>query len=208
MAWHIAIIVALAALTGLALMLAPRRLFAEAAGGSAPLKSSVPQGLALAMIGFSAMIFLPGEVWQRATLAFCLMTLAAIVAADLRFLIIPDIYSAALAVLGLVGPLSPGWVQALIGATVCGGLLAAVAWAFHRQTQVEGMGLGDVKLAAASGALLGPEMGLWAIAASAIVAALIGLAWRRLRRGEGPLMIPYGAALALACGALLIGGRL
>jgi leader peptidase (prepilin peptidase)/N-methyltransferase len=86
--------------------------------------------------------------------------------------------------------------------------LAGVAWAFHRRTDVEGMGFGDVKLAAAVGALLGPLTGLYAIAASAIVASLIGLAWRRLRKGEGPMLIPYGAALALAAGMFLIGSRL
>ena len=29
-----------------------------------------------------------------------------------------------------------------------------------------------------------------------------------LRKGEGPTLIPYGAALALACAVILIGARL
>jgi leader peptidase (prepilin peptidase)/N-methyltransferase len=208
MAWAVAI-VALVALAGAGLVLVPRPLFAELGAAPPPRRLEAGLSLGLALLGVGVALAGPGDsLAVRATLAVALMALAAVVYADLRFLIIPDVYSAALALLGLFGPLSPGWIQALIGAAVCGGLLAAVAFAFHRQTQVEGMGLGDVKLAAGAGALLGPEMGLWAIAASAIVAALIGLAWRRLRRGEGPLLIPYGAALALACGALLLGSRL
>ena len=203
------VVVALVALAGAGLVLIPRPLFAEAAAAPPPRRLEAGLSLGLMVLGVGVALAGPGEsLGARASLAVALMALAAVVYADLRFLIIPDVYSAALAILGLVGPLSPGWMQALIGAPVCGGLLAVVAWAFHRQTQVEGMGLGDVKLAAAVGAMLGPQMGLWAIAASAIVAALIGLAWRRMRRGEGPLMIPYGAALAIAGAFLLVGGRL
>ncbi|MDB5451941.1 MAG: peptidase [Caulobacteraceae bacterium] len=202
-----AMIVSVIVVCAAVLVLAPRPLFAEV--GSSPPRRRLELGLSLGLAGIGVVVlaFGPGEaIWPRAGLALALMTLAAIVYADLRFLIIPDSYSATLAVLGLIG--SHAIWPTLAGALLCGGLLAGVAWAFKRSTQVEGMGFGDVKLAAAVGALLGPEMGLWAIAASAIVAALIGLAWRRLRKGEGPLMIPYGAALALACAALLVGSRL
>lgn len=186
------------------LVLTPRPLFAEA--GLAPPGRRLELGLALglAVIGLAAIAMLPDATSsQRAVLAVKLMILAAVVYADLRFLIIPDAYSALLAVLGLFAP-NALW-SALAGAVLCGGLLAGVAWAFKRSTEVEGMGFGDVKLAAAVGAVLGPQMGLWAIAGSAIAAALIGLVWRRLRKSEGPLLIPYGAALALACGGLMIG---
>jgi leader peptidase (prepilin peptidase)/N-methyltransferase len=206
MMWAAALVVALA---GAALVLAPRPLFAEAAAAPPPRRLEIGLSLGLAALGVAVALAWPvGPIGMRVMLAVALMALAAVVYADLRFLIIPDIYSGALAIVGLVGPLSPGLWAALAGAALCGGLLAGVAWAFKRSTEMEGMGFGDVKLAAAVGALLGPQEGLWAIAASAIVAALIGLAWRRLRRGEGPLMIPYGAALALACAALLVGSRL
>jgi len=60
----------------------------------------------------------------------------------------------------------------------------------------------------AVGAMLGPQMGLWAIAASALIGALIGAIWSRMRQGEGPVLLPYGAALALVAATLLTVGRL
>jgi leader peptidase (prepilin peptidase)/N-methyltransferase len=207
MSWA-ALILPLVALSGAALVMIPRPLFAEA-GAAPPRRVEASLSLGLAAIGLAVAVLGPGETWgARALLAVALMALAAIVYADLRLLIIPDVYSATLALVGLIGPLSPGLLPALLGAPVCGGLLGVVAWAFRRRTEIGGMGLGDVKLAAAVGALLGPELGLWAIAVSAIVGALIGLVWKRMRRSEGPLMIPYGAALALAAGVLVVGARL
>lgn len=204
-----ALILILVALSAGALVLVPRPLFAEA--GEVPPPGRLEVGLALGLAGLGLGICLagPGDTMgARATLAVALMALAAIVYADLRFLIIPDLYSATVAIIGLVGALSPGIWPALAGAAICGGLLAVVAWAFKRQTKVEGMGFGDVKLAAAVGALLGPQMGLWAIAASALIGALVGTIWSRMRKGEGPILLPYGAALALVSATLLTVGRL
>jgi leader peptidase (prepilin peptidase)/N-methyltransferase len=204
-----ALILILVALSAGALVLVPRPLFAEVGEAPPARRLEVALALALAVLGVGLCLAGPGEtIGARATLAVALMALAAIVYADLRFLIIPDLYSATLVIIGLVGPLSPGIWPALAGAALCGGLLAMVAWAFKRQTKVEGMGFGDVKLAAAIGALLGPQMGLWAIAASALIGALIGAIWSRMRKGEGPVLLPYGAALALVSATLLTVGRL
>jgi leader peptidase (prepilin peptidase)/N-methyltransferase len=205
----VVLILFLVTLSAGALVLVPRPLFAEAGEAPPARRVEIALGLALAGLGVGICLAGPGAtLGARATLAVALMALAAIAYADLRFLIIPDLYSAALAIIGLVGALSPGLWPAVAGAAICGGLLAIVAWVFKRQTEVEGMGFGDVKLAAAVGALLGPLMGLRAVAASALLGALVGLVWRRLRKGEGPTLIPYGAALALACAVILVGARL
>jgi leader peptidase (prepilin peptidase) / N-methyltransferase len=205
----VVLILILVTLSAGALVLVPRPLFAEVGAAPPARWLELILGLALAVLGVGVCLAGPGQtIGLRATLAVALMALAAIAYADLRFLIIPDLYSAALALIGLVGALSPGLWPALAGAAICGGLLAAVAWAFKRQTQVEGMGFGDVKLAAAIGALLGPQTGLWAIAASALIGALIGVVWSRMRKGDGPILLPYGAALALVSATLLTSGRL
>ena len=203
------IAVSVATVGATALVLTPRPLFAEVGAAPPARKLELILGLALAVLGAGVAFAGPGaDPLARAALAVALMALAAVIYADLRFLIIPDVYSLVLGVLALVGPLSPGITQALLGAALCGGLLGAVAWLFRRSSEVGGMGLGDVKLAAAVGGLLGAERGLWAIAGSAIAAALIAVAFQRLRKAEGRLFIPYGAALALAAGGLLVGGRL
>jgi prepilin signal peptidase PulO-like enzyme (type II secretory pathway) len=204
-----AVILLLVMLSAGALVLVPRPLFAEAAEAPPPRRLEIGLGLALAALGVAVCLAGPGaSLGARATLALALMALAAIAYSDFRFLIIPDLYSATLALIGLVGVLSPGLWPALAGAAICGGLLALVAWAFRRQTQVEGMGFGDVKLAAAIGALLGPQMGLWAVAASALIGALIGAVWANMRKGDGPVLLPYGAALALVSATFLTAGQL
>lgn len=194
-------------LTALALVFVPRPLFVEA--GEAPPRRGVEwiQAAILMSAGFFlAATGLGGEAWGRVALSVALMALIAVVYSDLRFLIIPDAYSLILAVLAVISPLSLGLPQALAGAAVCGGLLAGVLLAFKRYTRQDGMGWGDVKLGAALGAMVGMEHGVWAIAGSAGIAAIIGLVMKRLQRlGDGRL--PYGAALALAGAVLLIGFR-
>ena len=71
--------------------------------------------------------------WRRtlwlglpAAAAVCL---AALLVVDGRWFVIPDVYVAALAILGLAGASQTGWAMAAIGAALGGGLLAAVRWA-------------------------------------------------------------------------------
>jgi leader peptidase (prepilin peptidase)/N-methyltransferase len=149
-----------------------------------------------------------------------MMAFCAVVYVDLRYLVIPDLYSIVIAAGGLAlalfapsaqGP--DGLVAALAGAALCGGMLWAVAWVWKRTTDIEGLGFGDVKLAAAIGAVLGAQAGVWAITASAALGTVAGLiAQVRARRASGgdadaTLLIPYGAPLALAGGALLLWER-
>lgn len=208
MTWPAPWLYVAAVLAGLALVLVPRPLFAEV--GETPPRRGQEALLAtgLAVFGLAAALVLPGESLQRAALGLVAMALAAVIYADLRFYIIPDVYSLIVALIALFSPISLGWLPVLGGAAICGGLLAGVAWAFKRATDVEGMGFGDVKLGAALGALFGPEQGLWLIAGSAIAAAIVGLVLRRLRDADRPLLIPYGAVLSLGAVCLLVGTRL
>jgi leader peptidase (prepilin peptidase)/N-methyltransferase len=193
------------------LVLVPRPLFAEVAEASPRRRLEIAQGIVLFVAGAAVVASgLGGEPWNRVFLALALMVLAAVVYADLRFLIIPDAYSIMLALLAVIGPIAQGLSVSIPGAILCGGLLYGVAYLFKRSTEVEGMGFGDVKLAAAIGALLGMELGVWAIAISAIGAGAVGLTMRTLahkERSTEPLMLPYGAALALVGAAFLIWSR-
>jgi leader peptidase (prepilin peptidase)/N-methyltransferase len=117
-----------------------------------------------------------------------------------------------LLLLAVIGPLAPSWRTALAGAVVGGGLLWAVRWAFRRTRGVEGLGLGDVKLMAALGALTGPERVLWIIVAGAVLGLGWGLIRSRRRKGEqadgteAAVVVPLAAASALPALAVLLLG--
>jgi len=195
------------ALAAFGLSRIPRGLFVEAAGGAIHgRRSEVLLAVGLFVVGVAAFEGgLGGYPWApRLVLAGVLMAMAAIVYSDLRFLIIPDLYSVVVGAAALIGPLSLGLVEAALGAAVCGGLLAVVAWVWKRRTAIDGLGFGDVKLAAAIGGLLGAERGLWAITVSAAGGALLGFLLSLRRKREGPMLFPYGVPLALAGAGFLL----
>ena len=134
-----------------------------------------------------------GGAWIRVERAVLLEAALALMVFVARHLLIPDLYTALFASTGLVGPLSPGLLPALFGAVVGGGLTALVRAAAGRTLGREAMGWGDVKLAAALGALLGPLPLLWTLAGAAGLGALAGLA---LRRRAPDAVIPFGAFMA------------
>ena len=194
----------------------PRALFCEAGGRPHARRAE---------FGLAAGLFVVGATWfeafsgsgpvPRVLTGLALMACLAIVYADIRYLIIPDLYSAAIAgagvALNLVWPVErgpQGLIDILFGVAVCGGMLGAVAWVWKRVTAIEGLGMGDVKLAAALGAVLGAQAGVWAITASAAGGAALGLILQARTRGsDAPLLFPYGAPLALAGGGLLLWER-
>ncbi|MDZ4197851.1 MAG: prepilin peptidase [Kiritimatiellia bacterium] len=99
----------------------------------------------------------------------------------------------------------PALRSALIGTAVGLSLLGSVAvvgqWVFRK----EAMGMGDVKLLGAVGALLGWQAALFTVIASAFAGSIVGLAL--IFRGAKGLQskIPYGPYLALAAMAWILG---
>lgn len=121
---------------------------------------------------------------------------------DRRHFIIPDVLVVCLLLTALVTPFVSRLDQAF-GATLVGGLFLVVRESFVRLRGFHGLGLGDVKLAAVIGALLGPTLGLVAIAAAAGATAIaLYLTQRRessdLSQRKAPLGVGLSAALALA----------
>ncbi len=107
--------------------------------------------------------------------------------------------------------LAGGFVDALLGAVLGGGLLYAVAVGSELVLKKEGMGLGDVKLLAMIGAFLGWKAVLLTVFVGALAGSVIGLtliAARIKRRGDpipfGPFLV-LGAMAALFAGPELIG---
>jgi leader peptidase (prepilin peptidase)/N-methyltransferase len=127
---------------------------------------------------------------------------------DAQTRLLPDALTLPLLWAGLLFQWSGGWVSledAVAGAAVGYGVLWLI-WAVHRGCSGrDGIGFGDLKLAAANGAWLGAEALPWALLAASLVACMAALVARfrgRLKRFEGVAFGPYlslGGILVLFC---------
>lgn len=109
------------------------------------------------------------------TLAACVaMVCCAVVETDLRWFIIPNVASIILVACALLLG-RDHWNDAVWGAVLCGGLFLAVKMSFQLLRGIDGLGWGDVKFAAAMGALLGPVLSMSAVAAATIATSMLVL---------------------------------
>lgn len=139
------------------------------------------------------------DAWVDAMLGWWLLVLGWI---DWRRLVLPDALTLPLAALGLAA----AWWLATVeladrAAGAAAGFLGlwAVAWLYRRLRGRDGLGLGDAKLLAASGAWVGAS-GLPSVVAGAAIGGLVAagamlLAGRRLDRYS---QLPFGPFLAAA----------
>ncbi len=160
-------------------------------------------GGAAAALGAGALIALKpssGAILAPLALAFAVGWIAW---RDAREFIIPDGAAVALAALALGTRLAAeglGWSVALVAigdGLACGGALWAIREVYYRLRGHDGLGFGDVKLAAGAGILVGPT----GFAVAVLAASLAGLAIVALRAGTGSRLdgasrIPLGALLA------------
>jgi prepilin signal peptidase PulO-like enzyme (type II secretory pathway) len=146
-----------------------------------------------------------------------LAAVVGVMISDIRFLIIPDALTAAIAGLGLVAILSPAadrpdavltLVQAGVGALGSMAALLLVRWGHTRITGRDGLGLGDVKLMGALTVWLDPGDASLALAVAALAA--LGLVALRVpfdrRWRDGGAVVPFGAFLAPAAWLVWVAG--
>jgi leader peptidase (prepilin peptidase)/N-methyltransferase len=129
---------------------------------------------------------------------------------DLDIQILPDVIDLPGVAIGLV----VGWLQlgvlhpdlllsrsltdSLIGAFIGAGVLLAIALSYKLVRKVEGMGLGDVKMMAMLGAVLGWEPLLPLLVIASVAGAIVG-GIVALRSKEGmQVALPFGVFLGLA----------
>lgn len=115
-----------------------------------------------------------------------------------HFLILNVITYPAIAVSPLLA-LAVGHVtlaDSLLGIVGAGGGLWAFAWTYEKLRHREGMGLGDVKLLAMIGGLLGWQAAMFSLFAGAIVGSVAGLATMLVRGRKFDMHIPFGPFLA------------
>ncbi len=101
-----------------------------------------------------------------------------------------------------------GGRHALFGVLMGSGLLWTIAWVYWKVRKVEGMGGGDVKLAAMFGVVLGWKLTLLTLFIAALAGSLWGGYLILRRTGDGKTALPFGTLLApAAMFAFLWGGR-
>ncbi len=143
------------------------------------------------------------EMWAGCALGWTLLALAWI---DWQNFFLPDVLTLPLIVAGLAQAF---WdapetlVDRATGAIVGYASFRLLAWGYRRLRGREGLGQGDAKLLAASGAWLGTT----ALPTTVLLAALVGIALALLARLRGATLtaataLPFGPALAAATFAM------
>jgi leader peptidase (prepilin peptidase)/N-methyltransferase len=128
---------------------------------------------------------------------------------DLDFQLLPDVLTLPGTLLAAAAALTvPGGARAaLLGILVGSGALWLVAWIYLRVRKIEGMGGGDIKLAAMFGAVLGWERTLLTLFLAALMGSLWG-GWLIARRsGGGQTPLPFGTLLVPAAMATFLWGE-
>ena len=146
-----------------------------------------------ALIGAASLAVAPGPAGLAGALMGWLLLALALL--DSAHLWLPDRLTWPLLGLGIA--LGPGTLaQRALAAAIAGLALWLLRALYQRLRGREGLGLGDVKLAAAVGSWLSPPL----LAPLLLLASLLGLVAAALRRlrGQGAGELPFGACLALA----------
>jgi leader peptidase (prepilin peptidase)/N-methyltransferase len=161
---------------------------------------------ALAVLVFAALTGLLTPLAAAFT-AYLFFTMALITVCDHRHFIVPDVLSLPAIPVGLIANavvLTPedwrsGFMDGLAGAAIGSGVFLALRLAYGRLRGVEGLGVGDVKLAGVAGAWLGTA----ALAPACLAAALGAMAAILLQAllGGGQKLaatsrIPFGSFIA------------
>jgi leader peptidase (prepilin peptidase) / N-methyltransferase len=127
---------------------------------------------------------------------------------DFDFKLLPDVLTFPGTLIGVTAALlQPGGTQrALFGVLAGSGGLWLVSWAYLKWRRVEGMGGGDIKLAAMFGVVLGAPLTLLTLLLAAFAGSLWG-GWLMLRgKGTAQSELPFGTLLAPAAMIALLWG--
>jgi leader peptidase (prepilin peptidase) / N-methyltransferase len=177
----------------------------------APISWRYPAGEALTAVVFGAIAAVDGLTWLLVPHLIFASTMILVSQVDLEIRIIPDAVILPAALIGL--PLmiilgdGPWWEWPVAGAAAAG-VLFLVSEAYYRLRHVEGLGMGDVKMAFCMGVYLGAAV-IPALFLGFVGGAVVGVLVVALRKGGGKTAIPFGPFLAAgAIIALLVGQAL
>jgi leader peptidase (prepilin peptidase) / N-methyltransferase len=138
---------------------------------------------------------------------------------DLDIQILPDVIDLPGVAIGLAigalhfGALHPDLMlsatlfDSVVGAVVGGGVLLAIALAYRLVRKIEGMGLGDVKMMAMLGAVLGWEPLFPLLVLASLTGALVGVVVAARSAKGMQVALPFGVFLGIAFLVVLFFGR-
>jgi leader peptidase (prepilin peptidase)/N-methyltransferase len=161
-------------------------------------------GLSLCLL--AGLLFIVPPITAVLT-AYLFLTMALITLTDLRHFIIPDVLSLPAIPVGLLasaiihpdGEWLRGLTSGLAGAVAGGGAFYLLRAAYMRLRGIEGLGLGDVKLAAVAGAWLGPAAlapACLVATMSAIAAIILHAAFKGGSKIDPHRHVPFGSFIA------------
>ena len=169
----------------------------------APVSARYPAVELLTAVVFAlhALVFAPDLLLLvRLVFAAVLIVLAFI---DIDHRILPDSMTLTGIPLGILASLwlPPGWRASLIGVALGGGMLWLIAEGYYRWRKVEGMGMGDVKMLAMIGAVLGWRAVVVTLVLASVSGALVGAALLARTKDGMRYALPFGTFLS--AGALV-----
>ena len=127
---------------------------------------------------------------------------------DLQHRILPNVITVTGIPIGFALSLflPPGWRESLLGLVLGGGVLWAIGEAYYRLRGIDGLGMGDVKMLAMIGAVLGWRAVIVTLVLSSCSGALVGAALLTRTKDGMQYALPFGTFLSLAAlAASLVG---
>ena len=162
--------------------------------------------LTAGVFGLHGLFFEPDALLAvRLAFAAVLIVLAFI---DIDHRILPDVMTLGGIPLGVLASLwlPPGWRASLLGILLGGGILWLIAEGYYRWRKVEGMGMGDVKMLAMVGAVLGWRAVIVTLVLASCSGAVVGLAMLSREKDGMKYALPFGTFLSAgALAASLVG---
>ena len=159
---------------------------------------------------WAVLVFLKvGLVLALPFLALWGFLMVALMWIDLDFQLLPDALTlpGTLIALAAVLPRPGGARHALLGVLVGSGLLVLLAWGYLRVRHHEGLGGGDIKLAAMFGAVLGWKLTLTTLFLAALGGTMWGGVLMARRTGGGQTALPFGTLLCPAAMLVFLWGE-
>ena len=149
-----------------------------------------------------------GLGWALPLLGLWGFLLVALFWIDLDYQLLPDVLTFPGTLIGLAAALTlpHGAQHAMLGLLVGSGLLALLAWGYFKLRKAEGMGGGDIKLAAMFGVVLGWKLTLLTLFLAALVGSLWGAVLMARRIGGGQTALPFGTLLCPAAMLVFLWG--
>ncbi|MEO0248945.1 MAG: A24 family peptidase, partial [candidate division WOR-3 bacterium] len=129
---------------------------------------------------------------------------------DLDFRIIPDPLSLGGLLVGIgLAFLRTGfgYVDALLGVLVGGGLLWVIAFGYELLRKQEGMGGGDIKLLAMIGAFCGVKGVLFSLVSGSLLGTMVGIPLMIIKHADTKYALPFGPFLSAGAVLYVLAGE-